>query len=125
MPISHVMIKACASKHATVVDFYTQALQPLGYEKLKSFPNGITGFGKQSPDLWIAIDPQNSHSTIHFAFQAPNSAAVDAFFSAALVAGAKDNGPPGLRLGMDPKYYATFILDPVGNNIEVGCMVEE
>lgn len=66
------MIKASASKHATVIDFYTQALQPLGYEKLKSFPNGITGFGNQSPDLWVAIDEQNSHSTIHFAFQAPS-----------------------------------------------------
>lgn len=72
MPISHVMIKAEASKHTAVVDFYTQALQPLGYEKLKSFPNGITGFGNQSPDLWVAIDAQNSHSTIHFAFQAPS-----------------------------------------------------
>jgi hypothetical protein len=50
---------------------------------------------------------------------------VDAFYSAAIAAGAKDNGPPGLRPGMDPKYYATFIFDPAGNNIEVGCMVEE
>jgi hypothetical protein len=75
MPISHVMIKAGASKHAAVVDFYTQAMQPLGYEKLKSFANGITGFGNQSPDLWIAIDAQNSNSTIHFAFQAPSKPA--------------------------------------------------
>ncbi|KAH7092461.1 Glyoxalase/Bleomycin resistance protein/Dihydroxybiphenyl dioxygenase [Paraphoma chrysanthemicola] len=124
MPISHVMIKAGASEHAAVVDFYTKALQPLSYEKLKSFPSGITGFGNKSPDLWVAIDPKDSHSTIHFAFQAPDSAAVDAFYAAAIAAGAKDNGPPGLRPGMDPKYYATFIFDPVGNNIEVGCMVE-
>jgi hypothetical protein len=75
MPISHVMIKAGASEHAAVVDFYTKALKPLGYEKLKSFPNGITGFGNQSPDLWVAIDAKDSHSTIHFAFQAPGKPA--------------------------------------------------
>lgn len=75
MPISHVMIKAGAGEHAATVDFYTKALQPLGYEKLKSFPNGITGFGNKSPDLWVAIDAKDSHSTIHFAFQAPGKTA--------------------------------------------------
>jgi hypothetical protein len=49
---------------------------------------------------------------------------VDAFYSAAIAAGANDTGAPGPRPGMDPKYYAAFIFDPIGNNIEVGCMVE-
>jgi hypothetical protein len=71
MPISHVMIKASDSEHAAVVEFYGQALKPLGYEQLKSFPNGVTGFGNQYPDFWVGIDIKNSHSTIHFAFLAP------------------------------------------------------
>jgi hypothetical protein len=71
MPISHVMVKAGASEHAGVVNFYNEALKPLGYKQLKSFPNGITGYGDQSPDFWVAIDAKNSQSTIHFAFQAP------------------------------------------------------
>jgi hypothetical protein len=146
MPISHVLIKAGAGEHAAVVDFYDQALKPLGYRQLRSFPNGMTGFGDQSPDWWVGIDDKNSHSTVHVAFRAPgkacasvlrfsvqsndhltsqtDSAAVDACHAAAVAAGAKDNGAPGLRAAMDPKYYAAFIFDPVGNNIEVGCMVE-
>ncbi|OIW30175.1 hypothetical protein CONLIGDRAFT_702731 [Coniochaeta ligniaria NRRL 30616] len=124
MPISHVLIKAGASEHAAVVDFYTQALKPLGYKHLHSFPNGMNGFGSQSPDLWVGIDDKDSHSTVHIAFRAPDSTAVDAFYFAAIAAGAKDNGAPGLRANIDPKYYAAFVLDPVGNNIEAGCMVE-
>ncbi|KAH8908522.1 hypothetical protein BR93DRAFT_925633 [Coniochaeta sp. PMI_546] len=125
MPISHVLIKASATEHAAVVDFYSQALKPLGYKHLKTFPNGMNGFGSQSPDWWVGIDEKDSHSTVHVAFRAPDSAAVDSFYSAAIAAGAKDNGPPGLRASINPQYYAAFILDPVGNNIEAGCMVEK
>ncbi|RAO66831.1 uncharacterized protein BHQ10_002843 [Talaromyces amestolkiae] len=124
MPISHVMVKPSASQHTAVVDFYTKALKPLGYSKLKSFPDGLTGFGSKSPDWWVAINDKDTHSTFHVAFRASDSTAVDEFYTAAIEAGAKDNGPPGLRAAMDPKYYAAFILDPMGNNIEAGCMVE-
>lgn len=71
MPISHVLIKASATEHAAVVDFYSQALKPLGYKHLKTFPNGMNGFGSQSPDWWVGIDEKNSHSTVHVAFRAP------------------------------------------------------
>jgi hypothetical protein len=147
MSISHVLIKAGAAEHAAVVDFYNQALKPLGGNNLKSFPNGMTGFGSQSPDLWVAIGDKDFHSAVHIAFRAPgrpysdlprhsvgwncylmlktDSAAVDSFYSAAMAAGGKDNGAPGLRANIHPKYYAAFVLDPVGNNIEAHCMVEE
>ena len=138
------MVKPSAEKHAALVEFYTKALAPIGYSKLKSFPDGLTGFGQTSPDWWVAIDTKNTPSAFHVAFKAPgkaysaimsskipsnltweniDSAAVDAFYKASLEAGAKGNGPPGLRAAMDPKYYAAFILDPLGNNLEVGCMV--
>lgn len=74
MPISHVLIKADASEHAAVVNFYEQTLKPLGYRQLKSFPNGMTGFGDQSPDWWVGIDDRSSHSTVHVAFRAPGKA---------------------------------------------------
>lgn len=57
----------------------------------------------------------------HIAFRAPNRAAVDAFHAAALAAGGKDNGPPGLRPHHHPGYYGAFVLDPDGYNIEAVC----
>lgn len=70
MPISHVMVKPSASQHTALVDFYTKALKPLGYSKLKSFPDGLTGFGSKSPDWWVAINDKDTHSTFHVAFRA-------------------------------------------------------
>jgi catechol 2,3-dioxygenase-like lactoylglutathione lyase family enzyme len=58
---------------------------------------------------------------IHVAFVAPSRAGVDAFYRAALAAGGKDNGPPGLRQHYHTNYYAAFVLDPDGNNIEAVC----
>ncbi|KFY36842.1 hypothetical protein V495_07572 [Pseudogymnoascus sp. VKM F-4514 (FW-929)] len=121
MAISHVLIKASAAEHSAVVNFYAQALKPLGSKQLASFPNGMTGFGSQRPEWWIAVGDTNS--TVHVAFGAPDKEAVDAFHAAAIAAGAKDNGAPGPRAHIHPDYYAAFILDPVGNNIEAACMV--
>ncbi|KAF4469968.1 glyoxalase bleomycin resistance dioxygenase [Fusarium albosuccineum] len=123
MTIAHALIKVGKAEHAAIVNFYTQALKPLGSKQLASFPNGLTGFGSESPEWWIGIG--DTTSSVHVAFRAPDRATVVAFYSAAIDAGAKDNGPPGVRAHVHPNYYAEFIFDPAGNNIEAMCMVPE
>jgi len=109
--------------------FYVQALAPLGYGLVKEvgqggdWPGG--GFGPQGrPHFWIATGtPINQ--PLHFAFMAQNRAAVDAFYGAALKAGGKDNGAPGLRPNYHANYYGAFVLDPDGYNIEAVCHLPE
>jgi catechol 2,3-dioxygenase-like lactoylglutathione lyase family enzyme len=96
--------------------FYESVLAPLGYSKLASYEDAA-GFGSDKPELWIGT-AQAKPTPIHIALAAPGSAAVDAFYAAALAGGGKDNGPPGLRPDYSPGYYAAFVLDPDGNNIE-------
>ena len=101
------------------VAFYRAALAPLGYLTVMEFP-GVAGLGEPGrPDLWITKTEQELNPT-HLAFSA-DRAAVDAFHIAALSAGASDNGPPGVRGDYHPHYYAAFVIDPEGNNIEVVC----
>jgi catechol 2,3-dioxygenase-like lactoylglutathione lyase family enzyme len=101
------------------VAFYRAALAPLGYLTVMEFP-GVAGLGEPGrPDLWITKTEQDLNPT-HLAFGA-DRAAVDAFHVAALAAGASDNGPPGVRGDYHPHYYAAFIIDPEGNNVEVVC----
>ena len=64
-------------------------------------------------------------SGTHLAFQAPNRAAVDKFHAAGLAAGGRDHGAPGLREDYGPTYYAAFLLDPDGNNVEAVCFAPE
>ena len=95
--------------------FYERALAPLGYAVLMEAPYGV-GFGKDGkPDFWISDRP--SSAPLHVAFASPDRATVDAFHAAALAAGGRDNGPPGLR-SYHPSYYGAFVLDPEGNNVE-------
>ena len=104
--------------------FYDAALGALGLRRLMQLPeddgaDGV-GYGVNYPVFWI--DRFHPHSTKqHTAFAASNRAEVDAFHAAALRAGGTDNGSPGLRdtaNGYPPGYYAAFVLDPDGNNIE-------
>ena len=108
--------------------FYAAALAPLGYTVAKIGPNSV-GFGAASGegqtidpggDFWIAQGSPSS-PLVHFAFNASSREAVDRFFEAALKAGGTDNGAPGLRPRYHPDYYAAFVLDPDGYNIEVVC----
>ena len=107
--------------------FYEQALAPLGYQVLAEIPVEFTGgavvlgFGvPPKPDFWMNQgQPQVPH--IHVAFHAENRAAVDAFHRAAIAAGGRDNGPPGLRPHYHEHYYGAFVLDPDGHNIEACC----
>ncbi|HUA32754.1 MAG TPA: VOC family protein [Candidatus Binataceae bacterium] len=100
-------------------DFYAQVLAPLDFKIIYELENAI-GFGDDSfPSFWIHVGEPRNRS--HFAFGAKDRTAVDAFYQAAIAAGGIDNGAPGIRAQYTPTYYAAFIFDPDGNNIEVVC----
>ena len=99
-------------------DFFSKSLAPLGYTMLAEFGEwSVAGFGAGKPDFWIHTEEVKQKG--HIAFAADNKAAVDGFYKAGLEAGGKDNGAPGYRKNYNPGYYAAFVLDPDGNNIEV------
>jgi catechol 2,3-dioxygenase-like lactoylglutathione lyase family enzyme len=118
--IEHVGLKVRDLDAA--VRFYTEVLKPLGYEPGFSDEN-VAGFGPRgAPALWLYADEKLAHSLVHLAFTAPSRAAVDAFHKAGLKARGRDNGPPGVRKDYSPTYYAAFLFDPDGNNIEALCL---
>ncbi len=101
--------------------FYEKALAPLGIRMLEHDEGGSAGFGAgRTPAVWIARGEPRT-SGLHLAFTSRSRKAVDAFHAAALAAGGRDNGPPGPRADYGPDYYAAFVLDPDGNNIEAVC----
>ena len=97
-------------------DFYEQALAPLGYKVLADFGEAV-GFGIDRPDFWIGAGGGTGGST-HVAFAVETRGLVEGFHRAALAAGGKDNGAPGIRAIYAPTYYGAFALDPDGNNVE-------
>jgi catechol 2,3-dioxygenase-like lactoylglutathione lyase family enzyme len=101
--------------------FYDAALAPLGIHEVMSFEK-FAGFGRHRPEFWIgegrAAQPQ---PRTHIAFAAATRADVDAFYRAAMAAGATDNGPPGVRTHYHPSYYGAFVLDLDGHNVEAVC----
>jgi catechol 2,3-dioxygenase-like lactoylglutathione lyase family enzyme len=107
--------------------FYDAVLGALGMRRVAQIPDGSgadgIGYGVDYPVFWI--DRFHPHGVKqHTAFTAKSRAEVDAFYAAALKAGGRDNGPPGLRdtnFGYPPGYYAAFVLDPDGNNMEAVC----
>lgn len=108
--------------------FYEKALAPLGITTLMKFEGAegnTAGLGAGDPFLWISDGGQLGGGSLHIALRAPNRAAVDAFYAAALAAGGKDNGAPGLRPHYHANYYGAFVHDPDGHNIEAVCHVPE
>jgi catechol 2,3-dioxygenase-like lactoylglutathione lyase family enzyme len=104
-------------------EFYAQILVSLGYELSSEFNNAMACFGIDGePDFWIMQGEVNT-PRIHIAFRAQNRDVVREFYAAALEVGARDNGAPGLRTHYHPDYYAAFVLDPDGHNIEAVCHV--
>lgn len=105
--------------------FYTAALAPMGISVLMDITEEMTGghgahlgYGRDNnPFFWIGTGGVVARG-VHVAFAAPDTAVVDAFHAAALAAGGRDNGAPGLRPQYHPDYYGAFVLDPDGNNIE-------
>jgi catechol 2,3-dioxygenase-like lactoylglutathione lyase family enzyme len=120
------------SDYARALEFYTRALAPLGYVLIMEVPGDTNpsgfpaaGFGiGGKPDLWIGGEGK-LEKPLHVAIVAKDRAAVDAFHRAALAAGGRDNGAPGLRPQYHPDYYAAFVLDPDGHNIEAVCHAAE
>lgn len=103
--------------------FYQAALTTLGHQVIEqSGDDGapVVGFGDGEIDFWLGTNGPPS-SRLHIAFRAPDRAAVDAFYAAAMAAGGRDNGPPGLRPQYHPHYYGAYVLDPEGNNVEAVC----
>lgn len=106
--------------------FYEKALAPLGYSLLMEVQqtgneHPAAGFGASGkPDLWIGGEG-GLNQCVHIAFTTKDRASVDAFYHAAIAAGGTDNGAPGLRAHYHPNYYAAFVLDPDGHNIEAVC----
>ncbi len=116
--IDHLSVPVSA--FATSKAFYSKALAPLGYALLMEFDDAA-GFGVgQKPDFWI-VAAKAPPTPIHVALAATRRADVDAFHKAALAAGGRDNGAPGLRTHYHPTYYGAFVLDPDGHNIEAVC----
>ena len=115
------------SDFARSKSFYAAALAPLGYRVLMEVPAGVAGRGAAAgfgvppkPDFWISTGAPNV-PPVHVAFRALGRADVDAFHRAAIAAGARDNGAPGLRPHYHPFYYGAFVLDPDGHNVEAVC----
>ena len=107
--------------------FYDKAMAPLGASLLYMVPEEYTdgakvgGYGRERPVFWVSDSTDKPKSAQHIAFTARSRAEVDAFHAAALAAGGRDNGGPGLRPHYHPYYYGAFVFDPDGNNVEAVC----
>jgi Predicted lactoylglutathione lyase len=100
------------------VRFYTAALGALGHE-LASSDASYAGLGPRgAPALWLYATPGKQAAGAHVALRATSRAQVDRFHAEGLKAGGRDNGQPGVRTDYSPNYYAAFLIDPDGNNVE-------
>ena len=107
--------------------FYKEALGVLGIELLydQAFPDGsVAGFGKERSSFFVAGGRAQRGET-HLAFKAASQAEVNAFYSVALSMGGRDNGAPGPRPHYRAGYYAAYVFDPDGNNVEVVFIADE
>lgn len=119
------------SDYARSRAFYEQALAPLGFAVIMELTPEMTGGARQGcglgeagkPEFWIgaAADGAGVGGPLHIAFRAKDRATVDAFYAAAMAAGGRDNGKPGLRPQYHPNYYGAFVYDPDGHNVEAVC----
>ena len=118
--IDHVQL--AVSDYGKAREFYVKALAPLGWTMMMEFPVGgermAGGLGTQGkPFIWLSNSGKPA-PTGHVAVGARSATEVNAFYEAAMAAGGTDNGPPGLRPDYHEKYYAAYVRDPDGNNIE-------
>ena len=100
--------------------FFLKALRPLGVGIVMENEHGIGIGPKGKPSLWLFQTSEQS-APLHLAFTAQNRQQVRDFYRAALEAGGKDNGAPGLRPHYHPNYYAAFVIGPDGHNVEAVC----
>jgi catechol 2,3-dioxygenase-like lactoylglutathione lyase family enzyme len=118
MPLAHVAVNVTDFEAAK--RFYLGALEPLGYRVFYEEP-GVLAYLADAHGLDLGIGRRDPIGGAHVAFECEDRGSVDAFYEAALAAGGADNGPPGLRPQYAPDYYAAYVLDPDGNNIEAVC----
>ena len=115
-------VKFGVANYAASKAFYLKALESIG---MKVVSEGVPSYGIElSADGKTSLclcETREKPAHLHIAFVANERSQVDAFHRAALEAGGKDNGPPGVRANYSPSYYAAFVLDPDGHNIEVVC----
>ncbi|MBN8735383.1 MAG: VOC family protein [Xanthomonadales bacterium] len=112
------------SDYAASKAFFLKALEPIGMVVISEGPPGVELSADGKTSLCIRrIEEKPTH--LHLAFVAKNRQKVEAFHRAALEAGGKDNGAPGLRPNYNGKYYAAFVIGPDGHNIEVVCHESE
>ncbi len=124
--LDHVGFAVADAERSRV--FYEKALAPLGITLIMSVTPEQTeaggtahGFGSHGkPYFWVGDNERVGEGT-HVAFAAETRAEVDAFHAAAIAAGGRDNGAPGLRPHYHPNYYGAFVFDPDGINIEAVC----
>jgi catechol 2,3-dioxygenase-like lactoylglutathione lyase family enzyme len=112
--IAHTSL--AVSNYRSSKAFYEKALAPLGYKNNMEYGHAGGFNDGENTDFWIG--EHKSVSPTHLAFQAKSKGEVHAFYDAALAAGGKDNGKPGYRKDYWPGYYAAFVHDPDGHNIE-------
>jgi catechol 2,3-dioxygenase-like lactoylglutathione lyase family enzyme len=117
--LDHVTIGT--SNLARAREFYDRAVKPLGIERLYADGQTAWGYGAGNKAFFWICTRDAVITGVHVAFAAPDHATVDAFHAAALAAGGRDNGAPGLRPHYHADYYGAFVLDPDGHNIEVVC----
>jgi catechol 2,3-dioxygenase-like lactoylglutathione lyase family enzyme len=117
--IDHVGVKV--TNFARSKAFYQAALGALGIQLLSDFEfdgKHYAGFGIDRATFWIDDNADRLPTGAHIAFNAPSRAAIHSFYTVALAAGGRDNGAPGLRTHYSADYYAAFVFDPDGHNIE-------
>ena len=121
--IDHITLTV--SDYARSKEFYEKALAPLGIKAMMDFGQAC-GFGREKPEFWLGSGPASFQkpehlraiTPTHVAFLAKSREEVDGFYQAALAAGGKDFGAPGVRAHYHPNYYGAFVLDPDGHDIE-------
>ena len=100
--------------------FYDPSLHVIGIERLYAEGESFAGYGRDGKAFfWIGV--KQAATGMHVAFAVADRATVDRFHAAALAAGGRDNGVPGLRPHYHERYYGAFVLDPDGHNIEAVC----
>ena len=116
----HVKFGVC--DFATSKSFYLKALEPIGVTGITDWPpDGAELYQPEGETSLCIYQTDEKPAHLHIAFVAADRQQVDAFYRAALGAGGQCNGPPGLRPQYSGRYYAAFVLDPDGHNIEVVC----
>ena len=110
------------SNYAVSKAFFLKALEPLGVAIVSEGPLGVELCRpNETASLCIRREPEENPTHLHLAFSADNREQVEAFYRAALAAGGKGNGAPGLRPQYHGNYYAAFVIGPDGHNIEAVC----